>query len=181
MSVVAVFVGMPGSGKTTVGRLVARSLGVEFQDSDALIEKIERRSIPEIFASDGESGFRAIEARVIQNALENYHGVLSLGGGAILTESTRQALREHPVVLIDVDSEELIRRVTNSSTIRPLLLEDPEGKIAQLRAQREHLYREVARHTTSSDDAPVSNVVRAVLDLLGYGNTALNAEAGGAE
>lgn len=80
MSVVAVFVGMPGSGKTTAGRIMARSLDLPFRDSDALIEETEGRTIPEIFTDDGESGFRVIEARVIQDALENFHGVLSLGG-----------------------------------------------------------------------------------------------------
>ena len=181
MSVVAVFVGMPGSGKTTVGRLVARHLGIEFQDSDAMIEQSEGRSIPEIFAADGESGFRAIEAAVIQDALENYDGILSLGGGAVLTESTRRALREHPVVLIDVETEELIRRVTNSSTVRPLLVEDPARRIAELRAQREPLYREVARHAISSDEQPVHNVVRLALDVLGYPQTQLGTATGAAE
>lgn len=80
MSVVAVFVGMPGSGKTTAGRIMARSLNVPFRDSDALIEETAGRTIPEIFSADGEPGFRTIEAQVIQDALENFHGVLSLGG-----------------------------------------------------------------------------------------------------
>ncbi len=181
MSVVAVFVGMPGSGKTTVGRIIARSLGIDFQDSDALIEKREDRSIPEIFASDGEPGFRTIEAEVIQDALENYDGILSLGGGAVLTESTRSALLNHPVVLIDVDGKELVRRVTRSSTVRPLLVGDPAGKIAELRAQREPLYREVARHTVTSNEQPVANVARVVLDVLGHPEVAVITASGAAE
>ncbi len=177
MSVVAVFVGMPGSGKTTAGRIMARSLNVPFRDSDALIEETAGRTIPEIFSADGEPGFRTIEAQVIQDALENFHGVLSLGGGAVLTESTREALKEHPVVLIDVEKEELVRRVTKSKTVRPLLARDPAGRIAELKTQREPLYREVARHTVTSSAEPVTQVVRAVLDELGFTEVEVNTGA----
>ncbi|MDN6487171.1 MAG: shikimate kinase [Ancrocorticia populi] len=166
MSVKAVFVGMPGSGKSTVGRNVARQLGTEFRDSDALIEETTGRTIPQIFEDGGESGFRDIEAAVIQEALDGYDGVLSLGGGAVLTESTRAALKGHPVFLIDVAPEELLRRVTKSRTVRPLLVDDPELRLRELREQREHLYREVARHTVSSDETPVAGVVAAVLEVL---------------
>lgn len=82
-----------GLRQTTAGRIMARSLDLPFRDSDALIEETEGVQFREIFTDDGESGFRVIEARVIQDALENFHGVLSLGGGAVLTESTRHALR----------------------------------------------------------------------------------------
>ena len=177
MSVVAVFVGMPGSGKTTAGRIMARSLGVPFRDSDALIEETAGRTIPEIFSADGEPGFRTIEARVIQDALENFHGVLSLGGGAVLTESTRVALKDHPVVLIDVEKDELVRRITKSKTVRPLLAGDPAGRIAELKAQREPLYREVASHTVTSSAEPVTQVVRAVLDELGFTEVEVNTGA----
>ncbi|MCF2706451.1 shikimate kinase [Arcanobacterium haemolyticum] len=168
MSVRGVFVGMPGSGKTTVGRAVALSLDVPFRDSDALIEETTGRTIPDIFAEDGEQEFRRIEAEVIATALVEFDGILSLGGGAVLTESTRRILRDHPVILIDVEHDELLRRVSRSHTVRPLLATDPSAKLAELKRDREPFYREVARHTVSSDDGPVERVVAAVLTVLGY-------------
>lgn len=166
MSVKAVFVGMPGSGKSTVGRLVAGELGIEFRDSDELIEEKMGRTIPQIIEDDGEAGFRRIEAEVIQDALQDYDGILSLGGGAILTESTRVALKDRPVFLIDVAPAELLRRVQKSHTRRPLLADNPEQRLEELRQAREHLYREVARYTVTSNDLPVAGVVRTVLEEL---------------
>ncbi|WP_240611188.1 shikimate kinase [Actinobaculum sp. 313] len=166
MSVKAVFIGMPGAGKTTVGGLVAQALGCEFKDSDDLIEETAGRTIPEIFAADGEKGFRAIEARVIQEALVGYDGVLSLGGGAVLTASTREALRGHPVFLLNADNDELVRRLTSSSIIRPLVRDDPEGRVATLRREREDLYRASARYTVESDGRPARRVARKVLSII---------------
>ncbi|MBE6483491.1 MAG: 3-dehydroquinate synthase [Actinomycetaceae bacterium] len=166
MSVKAVFIGMPGAGKTTVGGLVAQALGCEFKDSDDLIEETEGRTIPEIFAADGEKGFRAIEARVIQDALVGYDGVLSLGGGAVLTASTREALAGHPVFLLNADNDELVRRLTSSSIIRPLVRDDPEGRVATLRREREDLYRASARYTVESDGRPARRVARKVLSII---------------
>ncbi len=166
MSVRAVFVGMPGSGKSTVGRGLAARLGVPFRDSDTLIEEVTGCTIPHIFASEGEAAFRRIEAKVIAEALDGFEGVLSLGGGAVLTASTRNLLRNHPVVLIDVEFEELLARVTNSRTVRPLLAEDPRGTLERLHVERSPLYAQVARYTVVSDSSPASRVVERVLALL---------------
>lgn len=166
MSVTAVFVGMPGSGKSTVGRFVAERLGVEFRDSDALIEEETGRSAAQIIRDDGEDSFRRIEARVIQRALEGFEGVLSLGGGAILAESTRQALTGHPVFFIEVEHEELVRRVVKSHTVRPLVADNPRVRLEDLRTTREPLYREVARYTVVSNELPVQGVVNRVLEEL---------------
>lgn len=173
MSVTAVFVGMPGSGKTTVGRYVAAALDIEFADSDELVEEATGLAVSEIFADVGEQGFRKIEADVIEHALAQFEGILSLGGGAIIDPHTRELLAAHPVVLIDVQESELVRRVKNSARIRPLLHDDPTGEVARLRNERAPLYREVATHIISSDSRPVSGVVRRCLDALGFAHVAV--------
>ena len=166
MSVKAVFVGMPGAGKSTVGRIVAEVLGCEFRDSDELIVQAEGRSIASIFADDGEAGFRSIEARVVAGALIDFDGVLSLGGGAVLTASTRRILQGYSVILIDVDDDELVRRATYSSTVRPLLADDPAVRIAALRQERNVLYREVAQQGVVSGNGSIEDVVAEVLTML---------------
>ena len=164
MSVKAVFIGMPGSGKTTVGRLVAAALACQVADSDDLVVQREGRTVPEIFASEGEEGFRAVEAACIAEALHGFDGVLSLGGGAVLAESTRAALAGHPVVFIHVAHGELVRRISGSPTPRPLLEGDPEGRLAALWRERHDIYRRCARYTV---EGPAWRVARRVLDLLG--------------
>lgn len=94
----AVLVGPPGAGKTTIGRKLARRLDVEFRDSDQLIEVRRGLSIPEIFASDGEAGFREIEQEIVGEMLAGFDGVLSLGGGAVLSAVTRERLRGTRVI-----------------------------------------------------------------------------------
>lgn len=81
----AVLIGLPGSGKSTIGRRLAKALGLEMLDTDAALEKKTGRTIADIFANDGEAEFRRIEAEVVCDALATHDGVLSLGGGAVTT------------------------------------------------------------------------------------------------
>lgn len=162
----AIFIGMPGAGKSAVGRRIAAHYGVDFADSDELIVKAEGRSISEIFAEQGEAEFRQIEARTILEALESFDGVLSLGGGAVLTQSTREALAGQCVIMIEADDAELVRRVTKSRTVRPLLQADPSGGIARLRAERGEIYHQIATHIVYSDQRGISRVVDAVIRKL---------------
>ena len=111
---VIVLVGMPASGKSRVGRELAAALGVEHRDSDSLIESSQGRSIPEIFASDGEDAFRTIEEEVIAQALE-LPGVLSVGGGALISARTRERLRGRCVIYIEAELSELLRRSPEAS------------------------------------------------------------------
>lgn len=165
MSPRAIFIGMPGAGKSTVGRKVAHELGLRFADTDDLIAA-RGRSIATIFAEDGEEGFREIEADVISEAITHFDGVLSLGGGAVLGERTRELLRDQPVFLIEVDDDELIRRVSKSRTVRPLLEDDPVGGIQRLRRERSRYYHRAARHVVTSDSRGVRRVVEAVIKIL---------------
>ncbi|GAA5018056.1 hypothetical protein GCM10025734_69590 [Kitasatospora paranensis] len=108
---VVVLVGPPGSGKSTVGRLVAERLGVAFRDTDADIEELAGKPIPEIFIDEGEPHFRDLEVRAVRAAAEEHTGVLALGGGAVMAGATREALAPLPVVFLEVPLADAVKRV----------------------------------------------------------------------
>jgi shikimate kinase len=149
----AVLVGLPGTGKSTTGRRLAKILVLPFADSDELIEAAERRSVATIFAESGEATFRALEAAAVQNALATFEGVLALGGGALGDPGTRAALAASkvPVVLLRAALRTLADRVGDART-RPLLADDAPGRLAALADQREPLYAEVATLTVDTED-----------------------------
>ena len=165
MAPVAVFVGVPGAGKTTVGEAVARSLGVPFADSDALIEQLAGKGIPEIFFDDGEDAFRAMERSVIADALRDFGGVLALGGGAILHEGTRDLLRSQTVVFLSVELSGAVKRV-GLGVGRPLLAVNPRATMKFLMDQRRPLYAEVATHTVATDGRTPEEIAAEVSALL---------------
>jgi shikimate kinase len=140
----AVLVGLPGSGKSTIGRRLAKALGVGLLDTDAVIEQQTGRSIAGIFAAGGEQEFRRIEETVVCAALTGHDGILSLGGGAVTIPGVRRALAGHTVVFLDVTAAEGVRR-TSGSTARPLLDgPDRAARFEELMQQRVPLYRRVA-------------------------------------
>lgn len=134
-------VGMMGAGKTAVGQALARRLQVPFTDSDEEIERAASLSINEIFARDGEAFFREKESQVIARLLEGRRGVLSVGGGAFLSEATRSRIRERAVsVWLRASVDVLWPRVRRKAN-RPLLkTADPKGTLARLVAEREPVY-----------------------------------------
>ncbi|WP_174188994.1 shikimate kinase [Nocardia barduliensis] len=162
-----VLVGPPGAGKSTIGRKLARELGVELYDTDAGIERETGRTIPEIFAEDGEPEFRRIEERVVRRAVLAERGVVSLGGGAVLSENTRTLLRNRTVVYLEISVAEGLRR-TGASTQRPLLNgADPGAKYRELMRTRRPLYREVATVRVRTDGRSPGRVVRMIMTKLG--------------
>ncbi|WP_328307580.1 shikimate kinase [Actinomycetospora sp. NBC_00405] len=166
MSPVAVLVGPPGAGKTTVGTLLAERLGVPFADSDALVEATAGRAISDIFLTDGEPVFRALERDAVAAALADHDGVLALGGGAVMTEGVREVLDGHPVVFLGVGLAVGVRRV-GLSTARPLLAGvNPRATFSALLQERLPVYRSVARHEIATDDVSPDDVVDAVLAAL---------------
>ena len=157
-----VLVGPPGAGKTTSGRLLAERLGLAFRDTDADIEQVAGKEIADIFYSDGEEHFRALERTAVATALTEHDGVLALGGGAVLAAETRALLREHEVVLLDVGLSAAAERVGLNRN-RPVLALNPRAQLRSLLAERTPLYAEVARRTVATDSRTPEQVVDAVL------------------
>ncbi|MCP2166669.1 shikimate kinase [Goodfellowiella coeruleoviolacea] len=166
MSPRVVVLGPPGAGKTTVGQLLAQRLGVPFRDVDDDIVARAGKAISDIFTTDGEPAFRAMEEQAVADALAEHTGVLALGGGAVLAEATRRRLAGHTVVFLNVGMAEGVRR-TGLSTARPLLAGvNPRATFKALLDARLPLYREVALIEVSTDDREPDQVVDAVLAAL---------------
>jgi shikimate kinase len=162
-----VIVGPPGAGKTTVGHVLARRLGVAFADVDAMIEERTGSVIADLFVRDGEEGFRRLERELVAEALASHDGVLALGGGAVLAAETRALLRGHRVVHLSVGLADGLRR-TGMSTARPLLAGvNPRATFKALLDARAPLYQEVATVRVDTDRRSANQVARAVLEALG--------------
>lgn len=162
----AVLVGLPGAGKSTIGRRLAKALGVEMLDTDAVIETRTGRSIADIFATDGEQEFRRIEEKVIREALAEHTGVLSLGGGAVTTAGVREALAGHTVVFLEISAAEGVRR-TGGGTVRPLLAGPGRAeKFRELMTQRVPLYRRLATIRVNTNRRNPGAVVRYIVARL---------------
>lgn len=152
MSPRVLLVGLPGAGKTTTGRRLAKILDLPFADSDELVETAQGRTVPEIFAESGEPAFRALEAAAVTDALCSFAGVIALGGGALTTPSTRDAVAASgvPVVLLRARLDTLGSRVGDART-RPLLAADPAGRLYQLEQERAPVYAELATVVVDTD------------------------------
>lgn len=162
---VVVLVGPPGSGKTTVGTLLASRLGVGFRDTDADVEATVGSSVAEIFLDSGEDVFRELEAEAVRAALASHDGVLALGGGAVLREETRAALRVHDVVHLDVGAADAAKRV-GLARDRPVLALNPRAQLLRLLEQRAPLYAEVRSARVPTDGRAPTEVAEEVLELL---------------
>jgi shikimate kinase len=158
-----VLVGAPGSGKSTVGALLAQRWGVPFADVDAVIESRVGKSVAEIFADDGEAVFRAFEEATTAELLDA-PGVLALGGGAVLSPVTRAALAGYPVVWLKVTIAHAAGRV-GLNEARPLLLGNVRGRLVKLLNERTPLYAEVARASVDTDGQTPEQVAEAVAAL----------------
>ena len=161
----AVLVGMPGSGKSTIGRRLAKAVQLPLLDTDAKIVETTGRSIAELFV-DGEQAFRRIEEQVVRTALAEHDGILSLGGGAITSEGVREALTGHTVIYLEISAAEGIRRTTGG-TVRPLLAgDDPAKRYRELMAARVPLYRGVATMRINTNRHNPGAVVRSIVSRL---------------
>jgi shikimate kinase len=165
MAPVAVVVGPPGAGKTTVGQAVAALLGLAFADTDAMIEATAGKPIPDIFIDDGEPMFRAMEVAATAGALGSFEGVLAVGGGAILDAGTRAALARHTVVFLSVELPDAVKRI-GLGMGRPLLSVNPRATLKYLMEQRRPLYASVATHTIATDGRTPEEIVDEMAALI---------------
>lgn len=160
-------IGPMGVGKTTIGRHLARSLGLEFIDSDHVIEERCGADIPWIFDIEGEAGFRRRERAAIEELTRREGIVLATGGGAVLDRDNRADLDRHGTVVYLQASVDRILSRTGKSQNRPLLRTgDPRARIEQLLAEREPLYREIADITVDTDRRGVHSTVNFILKHL---------------
>ena len=181
-----VLVGLMGSGKSTVGRRLAARLEREFIDADDALVEIADRSIADIFATDGESGFRAIEADVLEELLEHHTpAIIASGGGVVLREENRARLRSPGVTTVWLTARPaFLASRTSPKPHRPLLSgdEDPREVLARLDAERGPLYREVADITIDvepfhlEDDKPKSVLADRLAELIVAHEASLPAE-----
>lgn len=161
-----VLVGMMGTGKSTVGALLADRLGRHFYDSDAVIVDRAGCSIPEIFSRDGEAGFRSEEAKVISDLLSgSVPAVVALGGGAVVDPATRARLADELVVWLVADHDELASRLDDGAG-RPMLADDVADNVERLSRDRDPLYAEVARIVVDTTAMTPDTVTDAVLDAV---------------
>lgn len=155
---------MPGSGKSTVGRQLARRLRLPFLDSDAVIEQRLGCSIREYFDREGEAAFRDVEEQVIAELAAGPDAVVATGGGAVLRESNRRRLREGGRVIYLRSSPEELHRRLRHDTQRPLLqVADPLARLRAMYAERDPLYREAAHFHIETGRPSVPTLVNMVV------------------
>jgi shikimate kinase len=159
-----ILVGLPGSGKSTVGRSLARRLGLPFNDSDHVIEQRIGCSIRSFFDREGEAAFRDIEQSVLRELADAGQGVLATGGGAVLRQANREALRAAgQVIYLRSTPDEVFRRLRHDVN-RPLLqVDDPLERLRTLHAERDPLYRQTAHFVIETGRPSVPTLVNMIL------------------
>ncbi len=148
---VAILIGPPGAGKSTVGALLADRLGVGFTDTDALVESVAGKQVSDIFVEDGEAAFRELERAAVARALAAGDGIVAVGGGAVLNPLTQAGLAGHTVIYLETGFAEAAKRV-GFNQARPLLIGNPRATLKILLDQRIPVYQRLATMTVGTDD-----------------------------
>jgi len=162
-----VLIGPPGAGKSSIGRALAKELLLAFMDSDGEIEKSAGKKISEIFVDDGEPHFRALEVEKVKELLQEFEGVISLGGGAPINSEISQILgaASYPVIFIDVSIAQAATRIGFNKD-RPLLLINPRQQWMNLMSERRPIYEKLATDTVSSDSKKPHEVAKIIVEKI---------------
>lgn len=161
-----VLIGVPGAGKSTVGKLLSEKLNLNFVDTDLVIEQQAGKSISDIFVQDGEPVFRSIEKQVVADAISNEDCVVSVGGGALMDPNTREIVKNQECVWLQAGLSQAVDRVGMNKN-RPLLLGNVRGQLADLMAAREPLYIECAKHVVDTNNMTADQVVEKIIETVG--------------
>lgn len=160
-----VLIGPPGSGKTTVGRVLAGVLGVGRRDTDEAIEAQQGRSISDIFLDDGEERFRELEQAEVASSLASHVGVLSVGGGAVMDPASAARLAGHTTVFLDVGIADAAGRV-GFNTSRPLLAVNPRAQWLRMMDVRRPTYQRLATFTVLTSGRAPQDIAAEIVQLL---------------
>ena len=156
-SPVAILIGPPGAGKTTVGALVAAALGTGFSDTDSVVEEMAGQPVSDIFVTDGEPAFRALEREAAARLITSQPGVLALGSGAVLDPGTRQLLAGQRVIYLEAGFATVARR-SGLDGPRPPVPGNPRGRLRQMLEERHPVYEGLAWRTVRTDDRDPAEV-----------------------
>ena len=162
-----VLIGPPGAGKSTVGKALSKELDCAFVDSDKEIEARSNKKIIDIFVEDGEAKFRLIEEEIVSKLLQEFEGVLSLGGGAPMNMQVQQILNEadYPIIFLDVSISQAANRVGFNKE-RPLLLINPRQQWINLMNTRRATYEALSKEIVSTDSKKPVEVAKEIINLL---------------
>ena len=161
----AILIGPPGAGKTSVGSELAARLGVGFLDTDAAIESAAGKPVGDIFIEDGEPVFRALERTAVAAAISEHTGIVGVGGGAVLDPGTQARLAGQPVVYLSASFPELAKRV-GMDRPRPLLLGNPRAQLKTLLEQRLPIYAGLAWLTVDTDGRKPGEIAEEIADAI---------------
>ncbi len=162
---IAVLIGSPGSGKSTVGEALARRIGADLLCTDTEIEKRAGKPVGDIFVEEGEPHFRALEREIVAEALRSWEGVIAVGGGSVLDEDTRADLADHHVVYLQVEFGEAAKRV-GMDVARPLLSGNPRTKLRKLLDERLPVYEGLATVTVATTGYHPEEIVDEIVPTL---------------
>jgi shikimate kinase len=154
---VAILIGPPGAGKSTVGPLVADLLEAEFLDTDSVVEEMAGKPVSDIFVSDGEAVFRELERTAVARTVATHPGILALGGGAVMDPGTRELLAGQRMVYLETGFAAAAHRAGLDAP-RPLLIGNPRARMRELLAERLPVYEGLAWVTVTTDDRAPQDV-----------------------